>query len=223
MENINVGKVSELTVEKMNELLDWTYKKSLNGVPTMDKAYELAEEYTRKYGVEKGIDRLITPQLAACGTSGFLAGVSALILMPVVIPANVGSVLYIQMRMIAAIAVMRGYVLKDDQIRTFVYIELAGKAAGEVMRKARVEVGKKLTVNMIKKIPGSTIKKINQKVGFRLFTKFGNTGVVNLGKMVPLVSGVIDGTYDATTTKVIAKAAKEFFVELTPEVVIITE
>jgi len=102
----------------------------------MDTAYDLAEEYTRKYGVEKGIDRLITTQLAACGTSGFLAGVSGLILMPVAIPANVGSVLYIQMRMIATIAVMRGYDLKDDQIRTFVYIVLTGKAAGEVVRKA---------------------------------------------------------------------------------------
>lgn len=223
MEKFNVGKVNELTVEKMNELLDWTYEKSLNGVPTMDTAYELAEEYTRKYGVEKGIDRLITTQLAACGTSGFLAGVSGLILMPVAIPANVGSVLYIQMRMIATIAVMRGYDLKDDQIRTFVYIALTGKAAGEVMRKAGVEVGKKLTVNMIKKIPGSTITKINQKVGFRLLTKFGNTGVVNLGKMVPLVGGVIGGAYDATTTKVIAKAAKELFEKLTPEVVTITE
>lgn len=48
-----------------------------------------------------------------------------------------------------------------------------------------------MTVNMIKKIPGSTITKINQKVGFRLLTKFGNTDVVNLGKMVPLVGGVI--------------------------------
>lgn len=64
MEKFNVGKVNELTVEKMNELLDWTYEKSLNGLPAMNTAYELAEEYARKYGVEKWIDRLIMTQLA---------------------------------------------------------------------------------------------------------------------------------------------------------------
>lgn len=138
-EKFNTSKMNEMTVEKMNELLDWTYEKTLSGVPKMDTAYELAEEYIQKYGVEKGIDRLITTQIAACGTSGFLAGVSGLILLPVAGPANVASVLFIQMRMIAAIAVMRGYNLNDNQIQTFVYIALTGKAAGEVLRKAGVQ------------------------------------------------------------------------------------
>lgn len=217
MEKFSMRKTNELTVEKMNELLDWTYEKTLNGIPTMDTAYDLADEYTKKYGVEKGIDRLITTQLAACGTSGFLAGVSGLILLPIAVPANVSSVLFIQMRMIAAIAVMRGYDLKDDQIRTFVYIALTGKAAGEMVRQTGIQVGQKLTVTMIKKIPAVTVQKINKKVGFRLLTKFGKTGVINLGKMVPLVGGVIGGAYDATTTKVIASAAKELFEELPRE------
>lgn len=217
MEKFSMRKTNELTVEKMNELLDWTYEKTLNGIPTMDTAYDLADEYTKKYGVEKGIDRLITTQLAACGTSGFLAGVSGLILLPIAVPANVSSVLFIQMRMIAAIAVMRGYDLKDDQIRTFVYIALTGKAAGEMVRQTGIQVGQKLTVTMIKKIPAVTVQKINKKVGFRLLTKFGKTGVINLGKMVPLVGGVVGGAYDATTTKVIASAAKELFEELPRE------
>jgi hypothetical protein len=38
------------------------------------------------------------------------------------------------------------------------------------------------------------ITKINQKVGFRLLTKFGSKGVINLGKMVPLTGGIIGGT-----------------------------
>lgn len=182
MEKFSMRKTNELTVEKMNELLDWTYEKTLNGIPTMDTAYDLADEYTKKYGVEKGIDRLITTQLAACGTSGFLAGVSGLILLPIAVPANVSSVLFIRMRMIAAIAVMRGYDLKDDQIRTFVYIALTGKAAGEMVRQTGIQVGQKLTITMIKKIPAVTVQKINKKVGFRLLTKFGKTGVINLGK-----------------------------------------
>ena len=44
-EKFNTSKMNEMTVEKVNELLDWTYEKTLNGVPKMDTAYELAEEY----------------------------------------------------------------------------------------------------------------------------------------------------------------------------------
>ena len=43
------------------------------------------------------------------------------------------------------------------------------------------------TPAMVKKIPGKTITAINQKVGFRFVTKFGETGIVNLGKVVPVL------------------------------------
>ncbi|WHP42989.1 hypothetical protein [Lysinibacillus capsici] len=36
--------------------------------------------------------------------------------MPITIPTNLASVMYMQMRMIAAIAQIRGYDLKDDQV-----------------------------------------------------------------------------------------------------------
>lgn len=208
---------NQLTISKVNELLDWGYEKALTGLPTMDTAYELAEEYTNKYGVEQGIDKLITTQLAKCGTSGFLTGLGGLITLPLAVPANISSVLFIQMRMIASIAIMRGYDVKDDQVRTFVYASLTGKAATDILKQAGVQVGQKLAVNMIKKLPFEVIKKINKAVGFRLMTKFGQKGVINMGKMVPLVGGVIGGTYDATTTKMIANAAKDIFVELTPQ------
>lgn len=56
---------------------------------------------------------------------------------------------------------------------------------------------------MVKRIPGETIKAINSKVGFRFVTKFGEKGVVNLGKVVPVLGDVIGGTLDVTSTKII--------------------
>ncbi|MDK2586621.1 hypothetical protein QOZ83_12185 [Romboutsia sedimentorum] len=40
---------------------------------------------------------------------------------------------------------------------------------------------------LVKKIPNEVIKNINQKLGFRLLTKFREKGVINLGKCIPLV------------------------------------
>ena len=44
----------------------------------------------------------------------------------------------------------------------------------------------------MKKVPGALLVKINQQVGFRLVTKFGEKGIINLCKLVPFVGGGID-------------------------------
>lgn len=207
---------SNFGLAKMNEVLDWGYEKAIEGGMGIDSAYELAEEYREKYGIEKGINKLVSIQLTKCGTSGFLSGLGGVITLPLTIPANVSSVIFIQLRMIAAIAHLRGYDLKSDEVRTFVYTALTGKAATDILKNAGIQVGNKVTVNLIKKIPGEVILRINRIVGMRLLTKFGKTGVVNLGKMVPLVGGVIGGTFDVASTKTIAEVAKTMFVELDP-------
>ena len=55
--------------------------------------------------------------------------------------------------------------------------------------------------------------KINQKVGFRLLTKFGTKGIINIGKAVPFVGGVIGGGFDFTETKLIASRAYKMFIK----------
>ena len=133
--------------------------------------------------------------------------------MPVTLPANVGSVLYVQMRMIACVAYMNGYELNSDQTQTFVYACLAGVAVNELIKQAGIKFGIKFANGLIKKIPGKVLTKINQKVGFRFITKFGTKGIVNLGKMLPGVGAVIGGGLDLVETKVIANRAYKWFFE----------
>ena len=59
---------------------------------------------------------------------------------------------------------------------------------------------------------GKTIVAINQKVGFRLITKFGEKGAVNLGKAVPLVGGIIGATFDSVTTNTVGNIARNTFI-----------
>lgn len=54
----------------------------------------------------------ITMEIAKCITSDFLTGFIEVITMPVTLPANVGSVLYVQMRMIACVAYRKRYELE---------------------------------------------------------------------------------------------------------------
>jgi len=197
---------------KMLKILDWAYEHSMNGMPGTPTAEELADEYIRKHSsVEKSCNSLINWQVSKCATSGFITGLGGIITLPFAIPANMASVIYVQMRMIAAIAYMGNYDIKDDSVKTLVYMCLTGKAAVDIGKGAGIKIGAKLTKATIEKISGATLTKINQAVGFRLFTKFGEKGVINIGKAIPLAGGIIGGGFDLVTTKTIGKVSKKMF------------
>ncbi|MGL4654670.1 MAG: EcsC family protein [Sarcina sp.] len=202
-----------LTQSKLMKVMDWSYKKAVDGLPGMDTAEELAQNYLKKSkSVDEAIDKLIKWQQTKGITSGFITGIGGIITLPVAVPANISSVLYIQIRMIAAIASMRGYNLKDDQVKTMVFVALTGQGATEILKKSGIKFGQGMATTLVHKIPSEVIKAINQKVGFRLLTKFGEKGVVNLSKAIPLVGGVIGGSIDGVGTRIIGKTAKKLFV-----------
>ena len=66
---------------------------------------------------------------------------------------------------------------------------------------------------MVEKIPGKALTAINRKVGFRFITKFGETGIINLGKVVPVVGGFVGGGIDVASTRIIGKNAYNIFVK----------
>ncbi len=204
----------ELTESKIMQALDWSYDKAVNGVPGLDSAKEMGEDYISGTGsLHDKVNSLIRWQILKAGTSGFITGLGGILTMPATIPANIVSVIYIQIRMIAAIAYMGGHDLKDDRVRTLVYACLVGNPAKDILKDIGIVVGTKLTTQAIKNIQGKTIVAINQKVGFRLLTKFGQTGAVNLGKAVPIVGGLIGGTVDSTTTNIIGNVARDTFIK----------
>lgn len=199
--------------EDVMNLLDSCYEKCLNGVSMVSPSVEdMANDYLNKYPTkEEACKAMLNNQIVKCTTSGFVTGFGGLIVMPIAIPANISSVIYVQMRMIACTAYMAGYELNSDQTQTFVYACLAGVALNNALKQAGIKVGIKLANGVIKKIPGKVLTKINQKVGFRFITKFGTTGVVNLGKMIPGVGAIVGGGFDLAETKIIAKRAYKWF------------
>ena len=201
----------EITENKMLQALDFAYDKAVNGIPGLDSAIELAENYRNNDCLHDQCNTLIRWQNIKAGTSGFLTGLGGLLLMPVTLPANITSVLFVQIRMIAAIAYLAGHDLKDDRVKTMVYVCLVGNGAAELLKNLGIEVGKKVAINAIKNIPGKVIVQINQKVGFRLVTKFGEKGIINLGKAVPILGGLIGGTVDTISTNIVGNTARDLF------------
>ncbi len=205
----------EINQSTMLQVLDWAYEKATNGLIGLDSAQELAESYLIENGsLEDKINSLIRWQNTKCATSGFLSGLGGIITMPITVPANVSSVLFIQIRMISAIAYMCGRDLRDDKVRTLVYSCLCGSAVKDILKNAGIQVTHKLTTAMINKyLTREVIKKINQAVGFRLVTKAGSKGIINAVKVVPFLGGVVGATFDATTTNIIGNTARNIFLK----------
>ena len=183
---------------EMMNLLDSCYEKALEGVlPGERTVMELAEDYLAKSSSrEKAIDKLIGYQTVLCGTNGFITGLGGLLVLPVAISANVAGVIYVQLRMIAAIAHINGYDIYSDQVRTIAYTCLTGSSAANVLKNT-----------------GIVLIKINKQVGFRLVTKLGQKGFINFWKLVPVFGGAIGGGFDGVSTFTIGNIAKKVFSE----------
>src|SRR5476651_1962612 len=202
-----------MTQGKIMQALDWAYDKAINGVPGLDSAEEMAATYLKGNGtLEEKVNSLIRWQNTKAGTSGFLSGLGGIMLMPIAIPANITSVMYVQVRMIAAIARMGGHDLHDDRVKALVYACLCGNAAKDIVKEMGIKIGTKLTQQAIKNVSGQVLTKINQAVGFRLLTKFGEKGIVNLGKAIPFVGGIVGATFDSVATNTIGNIARDTFV-----------
>ncbi|MBT1165435.1 EcsC family protein [Bifidobacterium simiarum] len=209
----NIGS-TVLTQEQMSEILDKCYDAALNGIPKVSKSSDdMAQEYLDRYGSpEKAAKRFIANQIAKCSTSGFVTGFGGLLTLPVSIPANISSVIYVQMRMVAALAYMGGYDTHEDEVQTLAYLCLVGTSVTDTVKKTGIEVANKVTMGMLKKLPGSVLTSINKKVGFRMLTKFGTTGTVNLVKVVPVAGALVGAGMDFAGTKVIADRAYNAFI-----------
>lgn len=187
-----------LNEAKAGKILDTIYEKALNGIPMVSHSVdEIADDYLSHHDTPEAAARSLARwQVAKCGTSGFLSGLGGIVTLPVTVPANIGSVIYVQMRMIAAIAKMGGYDVNSDQVQTMVYMCLTGSTIADIVKETGIQIGTKSLTAAIKKIPGSVLTKINQKIGFRFLTKFGEKGAINLGKLVPIAGGLIGGGVD---------------------------
>lgn len=202
----------------MGETLDKLYECAIYGkVPGTDSAIDLANCYLKKSGtLEEKINSLIRYQNAKSVTSGFLTGLGGLITLPLAIPANVASVLYIQIRMIAAIACMTNHDLKDDKVQTMIYMCLGGS---NFIRSALKNLGiniitKSISKELIAKVSSAFIMSLKKQIIIKLLVKFGPKNVlISYTKAIPIIGGIVGGTVDGISTNLIGEAAKLMFLE----------
>ena len=196
-------------------LVKWISDKAIDGVPPLSSAHDLADEYLIDMGYnnhDARVDALINWETTKNFTRGFTTGLGGLLVLPVSLPAAFGASWIIQARMAAAIARIYRHNIHSDPVRTFVMAALVGEGLKDIAKARGIVIGRGLAKSLIEKVPGRALIEFNKRVGFRLITKAGEKGAINLMKGVPFVGGVVGGTFDAVACRVVGNNAQALFV-----------
>ncbi|MDF7675610.1 EcsC family protein [Neisseriaceae bacterium ESL0693] len=192
--------------------LNYFYSKSLSGLAGIESAEHLARNYMNQPDLSKSIDQLIRRQTLQTGSVGFITGLGGLFTLPVSLPANLSAVLFLQIRMIAAIAYMCGYDLKDDKVQTLVYATLCGTAVTDILKKTGINTASRLGQQLGQTYLNTEVmKKIHHIVGQRLLNQTSKAGMTKATTLIPLIGGLVSGTIEATATSIIGHTAKKIF------------
>lgn len=158
------------------------------------------------------VDRVVRNHLALGGAGGFVTGLGGFVTMSVALPANVLEFYLVATRMVAAIAQLRGYDIRQQQIRTAVLLTLVGADADDLLKKAGVVTGGSGLTNLaVQRLPGPALMVVNKAIGFRLIAQVGRSTFARLGRAVPLVGGAVGAGLDVYLLKRIAAQARQEF------------
>lgn len=176
-------------------------------------AADVADEHLLAAGGdrEEAVRRLVATHVRLASASGFVTGLGGIATLPVMVPAAMAGLYVIATRMAAGIAHLRGYDLATEEVRSAILVSLLGSAGAATLKRAGVEIGKQSTAAALQKLPARLLVEINKRVGYRLVSKAGEKGVVNLAKLVPLVGGPIGAAVDGISCRTIASYALRTF------------
>jgi uncharacterized protein (DUF697 family) len=101
---------------------------AIDGYGRMPSAKSAAARHLQRQAgsADEAISSIIDHHVRLASAQGFVTNIGGLATLPVAIPANITGVATVQVRMVAAIAHLRGYDLNDNRVRTALVMCLMG-------------------------------------------------------------------------------------------------
>ena len=124
-----MGPVANLvTAQGAGGALRQVIEVAIDGYGRMPSAKAVASRYLQRHGgeIDEAITSVIDHHIRLASAKGLVTNIGGLATLPVAIPANITGVAIVQVRMVAAIAHLRGYDLDDNRVRTALVMCLMG-------------------------------------------------------------------------------------------------
>ena len=204
----DTGMFSGAVTGLVEQLLDL----GIDGKGPFDSAQKVADvKRAERPDAENAVDAVVQAHLKLAAAGGFVTGVGGFIPLPVALPANVLEFYVVATRMVASIASLRGYDIKQPEIRSAVLLTLVGADADDLLKKAGVVATGRLSNLAAQRLPGPALMVVNKAVGFRLLSTAGKKTLTRFGKGVPVIGGVLGAGLDGYLLKRIADHARHEF------------
>lgn len=188
-------------------LMGWLYERAVSGIAGIESAERLAERYLddAKGDALMAVRHMIYWESIKAGSSGFLSGVVA---MPVTLPLNLTSVLFLQTRLVAAVACLGGHRLSDERIRALAGLCLCGNVAKALLQDLTIQMTERWTPPLTQQIVEKTLVLMAARAGMNSAGKFI--------RLIPLAGGIVSGAVDVASTRTIGRIALTTFLKNQP-------
>lgn len=212
----NVVAVAEgLTTDAFHQLLEIAIEGRAKLPGARAAARSLLEQ---RRDPEVAITWLINQHVALAGGQGFLTNWGGLLVSIVTIPANMAAATFLQARMVAGIAHLRGYELRDPRVRTAILMVMLGSSATASL------VAKGVLPSSAAAVATAPVfdPQLDNAVSKALFDHTmnqvsGKRLGVWVGKRIPFVGGGVGAAVDGWATHAIARHALAEFVSRRPK------
>ena len=195
----------------LRQWFDWAYGRAIGGLPGLEGAEELAARYAERLGdADRAVNALIKWQSGAAAGAGFVTGIGGFVSLPVALPANIAGALYIQARLIAAIAHLHGHDIRSNEVRMLALGCLTGSKAAGTMKDAGVRFGTRLARDGFGWVSPVLFRKAAHAANAPAVCAAGTTAA-RAGRLVPVVGGVVAGGFDGAMTALIGRTADRVF------------
>jgi hypothetical protein len=174
--------------------------------------YDLATEFRRSgRGVDQCVQGFIDWQTAKAGAGGFVLGLPGIITSAVSIPADLTMTTYIQLRMVAVIALLKGWDIQANGMKTVALLCLLGSGWAAFIEQLGLPARGEPVPTLFVNLPAPLLQKINGIIASRLVVGAAKTGVIGMVKFVPVVGGLVNGALDGMATRGIGRQADILF------------
>jgi hypothetical protein len=156
--------------------------------------------------------KIVSRKALKNGLVGAATGLGGLISLPLSVPADVAMSWRIQASMVYAVAQVYGHTEDTTDMKTDLYLVVAGDSAKEVLKQLGIEVGMAVTRRMIARyVTREMMTRLWKVTGERIITKAGTRTLGSAMKWVPLVGAPIGFAFDWTATRAVGRYAIRYY------------
>ena len=205
-----VARTPEVAGGVLRQLIDF----GIDGNDTFSGARAAAAKKLEERGDrEAAIDALVNQHIGLASAQGFVTSVGGLVTVPIGLPANLAGMAVLSVRMVAAVAHLRGYDVTDRRVRAAIALAILGE---DEVRKLVAEGKLPTTPLAVATAPvfdPHLERHISERVAGSLTGRIGGKHLaVIVLRRIPLIGGGVGAAVDGLLTFGLAGYARREFV-----------